>query len=137
MKRSLSGFAAGALFGSGLLISQMTNPIKVLAFLDITGDWDPSLAFVMGGALIVTFIGYRLVLQRTVPLFEDSFRLPKRRDVDGRLLFGAAVFGIGWGLVGLCPGPAFASASFGGVNVAVFIVSMLVPMILLRRILPS
>lgn len=135
MKRSLSGLMAGALFGAGLLISQMTNPTKVLAFLDVTSDWDPSLAFVMGGAVLITFIGYRLVLRRSVPFFEDNFRLPTRQDIDSRLLVGAALFGIGWGLAGLCPGPALASASFGGTAVAIFTISMLVPMVILKRTL--
>lgn len=133
MKRALSGLFAGALFGAGLLVSQMTNPTKVIAFLDITGDWDPSLAFVMGAALIVTFIGYRFVLNRKTPFFEDDFRLPTRQDIDMRLLSGAGIFGVGWGLAGLCPGPALASTSFGGASVAVFIVCMLAPMVILRR----
>lgn len=137
MKRALSGLIAGALFGAGLLVSQMTNPPKVLAFLDITGDWDPSLAFVMGGALLVTFIGYRLILKRKTPLFEPHFRLPTRSDIDIRLLLGAGIFGVGWGLVGLCPGPALASASFGGTAVTIFIICMLIPMVIIRRFLSA
>lgn len=131
--RILFAFLSGGLFGAGLLISQMTNPAKVLAFLDIAGDWDPSLAFVMGGALLVTFIGYRFVLKRDVPFFEGRFRLPTRTDIDRRLVIGAALFGAGWGLAGLCPGPALSSLSFGGWPVIIFVVSMLVPMLILRR----
>ena len=133
MIRFLSSLLAGSLFGIGLLVSQMTNPSKVLAFLDIFGDWDPSLAFVMGGALLVTLVGYRLVLKRSEPLFADNFRLPTRSDIDARLIGGAALFGIGWGLAGLCPGPALAGLAFGGSAIAVFVVAMLVPMIILRR----
>lgn len=129
----LAGFA-GALFGIGLLISQMTNPSKVLAFLDILGDWDPSLAFVMGGALLVTLIGYRLVLRRAAPIYAQKFRLPTRNDIDGRLVLGAALFGIGWGLAGLCPGPALASLTFGGASVVTFVIAMLVPMFIIRRL---
>ena len=133
MRRLLAGFAAGGLFGAGLLISQMTNPDKVLSFLDIFGDWDPSLAFVMGAALLVTVIGYRFVLRRSAPLFEGQFRLPTRTDIDGRLIGGAALFGAGWGLAGLCPGPAMASLSFGGLSVLVFVIAMLAPILILRR----
>jgi uncharacterized membrane protein YedE/YeeE len=133
MRRLLASFVAGGLFGAGLLISQMTNPDKVLSFLDIFGDWDPSLAFVMGAALLVTLIGYRFVLRRSAPLFEGQFRLPTRTDIDGRLIGGAALFGAGWGLAGLCPGPAMASLSFGGLSVLVFVIAMLAPILILRR----
>ena len=124
MRLPISTFIAGLLFGGGLTVSQMVNPAKVIAFLDIAGDWDPSLAFVMGGALVVTFVGYRLVLRRKAPLFDEKFRLPTRSDIDGPLLLGAALFGIGWGLAGLCPGPALASASFAGTNAYIFVGTM-------------
>jgi len=124
MKLSLSTFFAGLLFGAGLTVAQMVNPAKVIAFLDIGGDWDPSLAFVMGGALLVTFAGYKFVLKSSAPFFEDRFRLPTREDVDTPLIIGAAIFGIGWGLTGLCPGPALASLSFAGLNGLIFAVSM-------------
>lgn len=124
MRLPISTFIAGLLFGGGLTVSQMVNPEKVISFLDITGDWDPSLAFVMGGALIVTLVGYRLVLKRKTPLFDETFRLPTRNDIDAPLLMGAAVFGIGWGLAGLCPGPALASASFAGQNAYIFVGTM-------------
>jgi len=125
MKLSTSSFVAGLLFGGGLTVSQMTNPAKVIAFLDISGNWDPSLAFVMGSALLVTFFGYRIVLKRSTPLFDDGFRLPTRKDIDAPLLAGAALFGIGWGLAGLCPGPALAALSFAGTNAYIFAGSML------------
>lgn len=125
MKLSLSTFIAGLIFGAGLTVSQMVNPTKVIAFLDITGDWDPSLAFVMGGALLVTFIGYKFVLKSRTPFFDERFRLPTRKDIDGPLIIGAALFGIGWGLAGLCPGPALASLSFAGQNGLIFVASML------------
>lgn len=124
MRLPISTFIAGLLFGGGLTVSQMVNPEKVISFLDITGDWDPSLAFVMGGALIVTLVGYRLVLKRNTPLFDETFRLPTRKDIDAPLLMGAALFGVGWGLAGLCPGPALASASFAGQNAYIFVGTM-------------
>lgn len=125
MIRQFTALIAGILFGAGLAVSQMVNPAKVLAFLDIFGRWDPSLAFVMGGALAVTFVGYRWVLGRDRPIYADSFRLPAAQDVDARLLSGAAVFGVGWGLVGFCPGPALASLAFGRIESVLFILAML------------
>src|SRR5690242_20545478 len=103
MPRILSGLIAGLLFGAGLSISGMINPEKVIGFLNIAGDWDPSLAFVMLGGVVVTAIGYRTVLRRSQPLFEPSFTLTTRRDIDPSLLLGAGLFGIGWGLGGYCP----------------------------------
>ncbi|MBD3898131.1 YeeE/YedE family protein [Halomonas sp. ML-15] len=107
--KALAGYVAGLLFGLGLAISGMTDPARVLGFLDLAGAWDPTLMFVLGGAVVTTFIGYRLAWARGRPLFEASFQLPTRRDLDARLLGGAALFGIGWGLSGYCPGPAVAS----------------------------
>lgn len=133
MRQIIFAALSGALFGAGLLISQMTNPSKVLAFLDIFGSWDPSLAFVMGGALLVTLIGYHLVLKREAPLLGGAFSLPTRKDIDARLIGGAALFGVGWGLAGLCPGPALASLFFGGLPVLVFVAAMLASMIIVRR----
>jgi len=100
----VSAFAFGLLFGCGILISGMGNPAKVLNFFDFAGTWDPSLAFVMGGALLVTAIGYRLVLRMRGPLLAQSFSLPTRTDLDLKLIGGSAVFGVGWGLSGFCPG---------------------------------
>jgi uncharacterized membrane protein YedE/YeeE len=132
MKLSLSTFFAGLLFGVGLTISQMVNPDKVISFLDVTGDWDPSLALVMASALLVTFLGYKFVLKSPTPLFDKTFRLPTRKDIDGSLIAGAALFGIGWGLAGLCPGPALSSLSFAGVNGFLFVASMLTSIVVFR-----
>ena len=126
MKKNIAALIAGLLFGLGLAISQMTNPAKVLNFLDITGTWDPTLAFVMGGAVLVTLISFRFILKQDRPLFEGQFHLPTRSDIDSRLLGGAALFGIGWGLVGLCPGPAISSLAFGQTESFVFVAAMLV-----------
>ncbi|WP_306142707.1 DUF6691 family protein [Roseibium sp. MMSF_3412] len=104
MLRVLSAFAIGLVFGTGILVSGMGNPAKVLNFFDVAGTWDPSLAFVMGGALVVTAIGYRLVFRMHEPLFATGFSLPTRQDLDMKLLGGSAVFGIGWGMSGFCPG---------------------------------
>ena len=109
----LSAFASGLLFGLGLIISQMINPAKVLAFLDVFGQWDPSLALVMVGAVAASAFGYMLARRRGAPVLVASLEIPTRRDLDSRLLAGAALFGVGWGLVGLCPGPALAMLSFG------------------------
>ncbi|MDW7746237.1 DUF6691 family protein [Halomonas sp.] len=107
--KTIMGYVAGLIFGLGLAISGMTDPARVLGFLDVAGAWDPTLMFVLGGAVITNFIGYRLVLRRPNPVFGEHFQLPTRQDIDGRLIGGAALFGIGWGLSGYCPGPAFAS----------------------------
>jgi hypothetical protein len=129
MGKNISGLLAGLVFGIGLTLSQMLNPAKVLAFLDILGNWDPSLAFVMGGALLVTAIGYRLVWQREKPAFADRFQVPGNRKIDTRLAIGAIMFGIGWGLVGLCPGPAIAALTIGGLPIIGFMAAMIAGMI--------
>lgn len=125
---------AGALLGAGLTVSQMINPAKVLAFLDFaaapSGGWDPSLALVLAGALMTAVAGYRLVLRRDRPMFASAFQMPTRRDIDGRLLAGAALFGIGWGLVGYCPGPAIAGVSLGSGKTVTFVAAMLAGMAL-------
>ena len=125
----------GLVFGLGIAISGMMNPAKVLNFFDIAGTWDPSLAFVMGGAVTVTFIGYRLVWRRPAPLFERAFQLPTARQIDLRLVGGSALFGIGWGIAGYCPGPALANLAHGGEAVA-FVVAMLAGS-QLARLLPT
>ncbi|TVP51630.1 MAG: YeeE/YedE family protein [Halomonas sp.] len=104
-----AGYVAGLLFGLGLAISGMTDPARVLGFLDVAGAWDPTLIFVLGGAVVTSFIGYRLVFKRSAPLLGGVFQLPTKQELDVRLLGGAALFGIGWGLSGYCPGPAIAS----------------------------
>lgn len=114
MKMLLSACAAGAIFGLGIAISGMINPAKVLNFFDIAGSWDPSLMFVMGGGLAVAFVGYRLVFGRMkAPIFDSAFPALARGAVDRRLLGGAAVFGIGWGIAGFCPGGAVPALGLG------------------------
>lgn len=124
MLKNVSALLAGLIFGLGLVIAEMVNPAKVLAFLDIAGDWDPSLAFVMGAALLVTAIGYRLSWRMRQPVFGDAFIIPENRKIDRRLAFGAVLFGAGWGLAGLCPGPAIAVLGYGGVPAWVFFGAM-------------
>ena len=111
--RFLTSLAAGAIFGLGLAISGMINPAKILNFLDIAGAWDPTLALVMGGALAVTIPAFRWVLKRSTPVLDGRFHVPSRKDIDLRLVSGAALFGIGWGLAGDCPGPAITALVTG------------------------
>lgn len=119
----IAAFVTGALFAAGLLVSGMTQPALVLAFLDVGGAWDPTLAFVMAGAIAVHLLGLRLVLRRARPLYDTTFHLPTRRDLDRRLLLGSAIFGIGWGLAGYCPGPALVSLGEGGSTALVFVLA--------------
>ncbi len=126
----ISGWVTGALFGAGMIISGMVDPVKVLAFLDITGNWDPSLAFVMGGALLVFTPFYHLVIKkRKKALSGDDFAYTTNNKVDGTLLSGAAIFGLGWGLAGICPGPAVASIGGGSNIILAFVLSMIVGMV--------
>jgi uncharacterized membrane protein YedE/YeeE len=125
-------FLVGLLFGFGLILSGMTDPGKVIGFLDVAGNWDPSLAFVMAGAIGVHFVAHRLVLRRTAPLFDDRFHMPTRRDIDPRLLGGAGLFGVGWGLGGYCPGPALVSAAAALLPALVFDAAMTAGMLLER-----
>jgi uncharacterized membrane protein YedE/YeeE len=118
--------ACGIVFGAGLAVSGMTNPAKVLAFLDFAGAWDPTLACVMGAALATAAIGFALARRRTRPWLAEAFSIPTRRDLDARLVGGAAVFGVGWGLVGLCPGPALANLARGSSEIWIFVGAMLV-----------
>lgn len=118
--------AAGIVFGLGLAVSRMIDPGKVLGFLDIAGRWDPSLALVMASALAVAVVGFRLTLQRPAPLVGGSFRLPTAQAIDWQLVVGAAVFGVGWGLVGFCPGPALASLAYGMAASFIFVAAMCV-----------
>lgn len=126
----LIALLAGIIFGFGLIVGGMTNPAKVLAFLDITGDWDPSLAFVMLGAIAVGFFAFRAAARKPVSLLGMSVQLPGTRLIDRKLLLGAVLFGAGWGIAGFCPGPAVASVLTGGVAVWLFVVSMLAGMAL-------
>lgn len=123
--RLLSAFIVGLVFGAGIAISGMINPAKVLNFFDIAGAWDPSLIFVMGGALVTTFVGYRVVLRRDAPVIEERFQLPTARDIDARLVGGSAVFGVGWGIAGFCPGAAVPALGSGKAEVAGFVVALL------------
>lgn len=129
MKMSIAALLAGVLFGIGLAVSGMLIPDKVLNFLDIAGHWDPSLALVMGGALAITIPGYYLVTQQPKPVFANTFSLPTSRDIDVKLLSGAALFGLGWGLSGLCPAPALVNIATGYVDVLAFVGAMLVGML--------
>ncbi len=124
MLRNIAALACGIVFGAGLGISQMTNPDKVLDFFDIFGAWDPSLAFVMGGAVAVTAVAFRFVLRRPNPLLAESFSLPTKADIDARLLAGAAVYGVGWGLVGFCAGPSIAALAYGDSRVVIFVAAL-------------
>ncbi|MDR6992887.1 DUF6691 family protein [Luteimonas sp. 3794] len=133
MKRIIAAaFGAGALFGTGLALSGMTDARRVLDFLDVTGDFDPTLAFVLGGAVITTLLLFRPVLRRGRPLFADAFRLPDLRHIDARLLAGAALFGIGWGLAGYCPGPALVGVGVGSMEAAWFVPAMVAGIVLHR-----
>lgn len=124
---------SGLLFGAGLALGGMTDPGKVVAFLDVTGAWDPSLAFVMGSALLVTFPVFAWVRRSARPLFAERFQLPTRRDLDPQLLVGAALFGIGWGIAGLCPGPAIANLAAGSPEILLFVATMVAGMWLRDR----
>lgn len=118
--RLIFSYLIGLVFGTGIALSGMANPAKVLNFFDVAGSWDPSLIFVMGGALVTTFIGYRLVFGRAAPLLADAFQVPGNRSIDARLLGGSAVFGIGWGIAGFCPGGALPALGTGRWEVFAF-----------------
>jgi len=120
----VTALMAGVLFGFGLSISEMINPARVIGFLDVAGRWDPTLAFVMGGALAITGPAFALILRRPRPWLADKFILPTRRDIDRPLILGAALFGIGWGLGGFCPGPALAALASGSPAVFLFVLAM-------------
>ena len=137
MIRALVAALAGAMFGVGLLLAGMTRPEKVLGFLDVTGHWDPSLAFVMVGAIGVHAIAYRLIRRRPSPLLETRFHWPPTGAIDRRLLGGAVVFGVGWGLVGYCPGPALAALASGRIETVIFVLAMLGGMLTHRFVMTS
>jgi uncharacterized protein len=126
-------FVLGLLFGAGLIVSGLSDPQNVFNFLDFaaieTGGWDPRLIFVLASAAFTTFLGYRLVLKRNQPLFDTVFHLPAKKNIDAPIIVGPAIFGIGWGLSGFCPGPAFVALGTGSMHAALFVVAMIVGMI--------
>lgn len=132
MSRLLSALLIGLVFGAGIAVSGMSNPAKVLNFFDFAGTWDPSLAFVMGGALAITAIGYVFVLKRPMPVFDRKFHLPTRREIDRPLVAGSALFGIGWGIAGFCPGGAIPALGQGHGEAALFVGAMIVGIVLAR-----
>ena len=132
MRHLLPGFIVGILFGAGLALSRMIDPARVLGFLDVAGDWNPALAFVLAAALVPSTLAYVVVRRMKRPLMADEFCIPQNRVVESRLLTGAALFGVGWGLVGLCPGPAIAGLVFGKWESWLFVAAMLLGMWLHR-----
>ncbi|MEJ1994614.1 MAG: YeeE/YedE family protein [Limibacillus sp.] len=134
MQRYSSALLIGTLFGFGLALSGMMNPAKVVGFLDLAGSWDPTLAFVMAGALLVTIPGFWLVRKRQGALLGGGFQIPTRKDIDAKLLGGALLFGVGWGVAGFCPGPAVAALSTGLPQVLLFMAALLSGMILHRLV---
>lgn len=132
MKQFLLALASGLVFGSGILLSGMANPAKILNFFDVAGTWDPSLAFVIGGALSVAAVGYRLVWRNATPMAADSFQIPANRRLDRRLIGGSALFGIGWGMAGFCPGGAIPALGLMRWEVFVFVVAMALGIVLAR-----
>jgi uncharacterized protein len=128
MRLPIAALATGTIFGAGLALSDMINPARVLAFLDLAGRWDPALAFVMGGAIIPMVIGYVFLKRMRAPLLDKSFFIPENRVLDSRLIVGAALFGVGWGLVGFCPGPAISGLILGAWQPWLFVAAMLAGM---------
>ncbi len=137
MQKKIFSLIAGVLFGLGLAISQMISQKKVIGFLDLFGDWDPSLALVMGGAVGVTALLFRLVLRRPNPVFEQKFYVPTAHNIDAPLILGSALFGIGWGIAGFCPGPAFASLALGRMEPIIFVVALVVGSVAAKYLVPS
>ena len=134
MGKIISAFIAGLIFGLGLIISGMSNPAKVLNFLDLAGTFDPSLLFVMVGAILVVFTGYKLVLKRNTPIFDNAFHIPTRKDIDKNLIIGSAIFGLGWGIGGFCPGPSLTSILLGSEGIIYFFPSLIVGLIITKLI---
>lgn len=128
-QKLLPPLVSGTLFGAGLTLSGMTDPARVRGFLDVFGAWDPTLVFVMGGAMLVMAVAWRIRNRMVAPIFAERFSLPDRKDLDGRLITGSILFGIGWGIAGLCPGPAVASLALSPLSVLPFVVAMLAGMV--------
>ncbi|MEH6626010.1 MAG: DUF6691 family protein [Motiliproteus sp.] len=137
MKKQIAALTAGILFGLGLSLAQMIDPARVLGFLNLAGAWDPTLALVMVGALLVNIPATRIILKQPQPLFDGHFHLPKKQGFDWQLLAGAALFGIGWGLAGYCPGPALTSLSFADGAVVVLVISYLIGSAITRWLLTA
>jgi len=133
--RLISGFLSGLLFGVGLAASGMTDTSKVIGFLDIFGSWDADLLFVMGSAVITTFVLFKVTLKRSKPLFDGLFDLPSSNLIDARLIGGATIFGIGWGLYGYCPGPAITALVYFQPATFVFVIAMVIGMVIAQRVL--
>lgn len=133
--KALVAFLAGVLFSVGLVVSGMTQPGKVIGFLDFFGDWDPSLAFVMGGAVAVNALLYRFTMRRERPVLDVDFHVPNRTDIEPRLVAGGVLFGVGWGLMGYCPGPALASAPSGALSALYFVAAMIAGILLHEALL--
>lgn len=133
--RLVSTYLIGLIFGVGISISGMANPAKVLNFFDISGTWDPSLVFVMGGAVVVAFFGYRIVLRRPAPVLDAKFHLPDNPRIDARLLGGSALFGIGWGIAGFCPGGALPALGTGQIDVFVFVAALIAGIFAAKRLM--
>ncbi len=127
---TLSSFIVGLIFGIGLIFAGMTDPSKVIGFLDIAGNWDPSLAFVMGGAILVGFIAFRFASKRTTNFIGGAMHLPTKNDIDRRLIIGSLLFGAGWGMAGFCPGPAITSLGTGNPKAVIFVIAMVAGMAL-------
>lgn len=130
VKSNAWAYLAGLVFGVGLVLAGMTDPAKVIGFLDLLGDWDGSLMLVMGGAIAVHFVLFRVITKRASPLFDGRFHLPTRSDIDMRLVVGAGLFGVGWGLAGYCPGPGIVSLGAGSMPAVVFVAAMSVGMLI-------
>lgn len=126
MQRLIIALISGLIFGAGLVISEMVNPVKVQDFLDPFGNWDPSLAFVMGGAVAVTLVASRFIMKRKTPIIADRFYMAVKNTIDARLIFGAGVFGIGWGLSGYCPGPGLINAMINPTEAMLFLPALIV-----------
>lgn len=134
MTQIIVALVSGLLFGAGLAIGHMTDPNVILGFLDVAGEWNPLLLILFVSALVSAFVGYKLTFLRKRPLFAENFSLPTRKDIDKRLIVGSAIFGIGWGLGGFCPGPALSALSGGAQSTAIFVIAMLAGIIAMRFI---
>jgi uncharacterized membrane protein YedE/YeeE len=134
IRDTLVPLLAGTIFGAGLMLGGMTDPARVRGFLDLFGAWDPTLAFVMGGAVLVMAVAWLLQKRMQRPVFASSFSLPDRSDITGKLVGGSALFGIGWGIAGLCPGPGFAALAIEPRSAAIFVAAMLAGMLLVRLV---